>query len=429
MKTNSVTTTAADPRLALLGGAPVRTEAWPTYDRGAVMVDEDDLEAAERALRSQLLFRYDVRPYDQTECGRLELEMAEFLGSRFALATASGTTALALALLGSGVGPGDVVGCPAFTFPAAPSAIGLAGGKTRLVEVDADLNMDVDDLAVKLPGMKALIVCHMRGVASDIVEIKRLADAYGVILIEDAVPVFGTTYEGTMLGTFGAVGCFSFQADKAINCGEGGLVITDDQETYERMCALAGTYEGRLKRHLAARGLPTLIDERDHPILSWRMDEIRAAIALSQLAKSNRRRAAAHANSRLVQSAVAGIDGWRVRQCPAAHDGVAGDTLILTPPAHVSATTAAAALRAEGIAARCLGDPTDANARCFWNWSFCFPGVSTEERRGLAPASAAHLDRAIDIPLSPLMTEQDRSDLAAALRKVATALWPRAAAA
>ena len=408
-------------RLALHGGAPVRTAAWPTYDNGTVFIDESDVQAAERAVRSQLLFRYDTRPYEETETGLLELEMADFFGTRFALATTSGTTALTVALLGSGVGPGDVVGCPAFTFPAAASAVAAAGAEIRLIEVDENLNMDVVDLADKIVGLSALIVCHMRGVASDIVEIKRLADENGVLLVEDAVPVFGSTYDGKMLGTFGQVGCFSFQADKAINCGEGGLVVTDDQETFERMCALTGTYEGRLKRHLDARGLPTLIDERSLPIMSWRMDEVRAAIARSQLAKSHERRSAAQRNYRLIADAVDTLADWRRRECPGVVDGIAGDSLIITPPPGVDATVVAAALRAEGIAARCLGDPTETNARCFWHWLFCFPGTTEEERTSMAPASAARLARAIDIPVSPLMTADDRADLIEALTKVAEA--------
>lgn len=417
-----------DDRPACTGGAPVRTAPWPTYDQGAVMIDEDDIRAAERAVRSQLLFRYDTRPYEQTETGMLELEMAEFLGSRFALATTSGTTALTLALMGSGVGPGDVVGCPAFTFPAAASAVAATGAEVRLVEVDENLNMDTGDLSTKLPAMKALIVCHMRGVASDIEAIKELTDHHGVILIEDAVPVFGTTYAGRKLGTFGAVGCFSFQADKAINSGEGGLVVTDDQETFERMCALTGTYEGRLKRHLDARGLPTLIDERSLPIMSWRMDEVRAAIARSQLAKSDRRRAAARRNHDLTAAAVDRLAGWRRRVCPTVGDGMAGDSMILFAPEGSDASALAAALRAEGIPGRCLGDPTDTNARCFWNWLFCFPGTTERQRKALAPRSATLLARAIDIPLSPLMTDTDRADLIAALGKVA-GLFTREAAA
>ncbi len=407
--------------LSILGGSAVRTRPWLTYDNGDVLIDEQDVAAAERAVRSQLLFRYDSRPHAETEVGQFEAAVAEFFGSQFVLATSSGTTALALALMGVGIGEGDVVACPAFTFPATPSAIKLTGAEMQLVEVDENLNFDIADLATKLsPRLRAIVVVHMRGVASNIEEIIEFADEHDIIVIEDAVPVFGSTYNGKMLGTFGKVGAFSTQSDKALNTGEGGLVITDDQITFERMCALAGTYEGRLQRHLTNQGLTAQIDERTLPILSWRMDEIRAAVGRSQLAKFPARRKAALRNLRLITRHLTAIPGLTVRQSPARGDGLAGDSLILMIDESLSlpAQFVATALRAEGISARCLGDPEDGNARCFWNWLFAFPGMHEREIRGLAPISATHLQSAVDIPLSPLMSRSDRDDLFAAITKV-----------
>lgn len=412
-----------DPQpLALDGGTPVRTRPWPSYDKGDVMIDEDDVRAAERAVRSRLLFRYDTRPFEETEVGQLEKEMAEFLDVPFALATTSGTTALSLALLGRGIGRGDVVGVPAFTFPGAASAAYLSGAEIRVIEVDDDLNMDMDDLARKLPDLDALIVCHMRGVASPIADIRRMVGA-DVVLVEDAVPVFGTTYAGRKLGTYGDAGCFSFQADKAISSGEGGLVVTHDQEAFERMARMAGTFEGRLRRHTDAHHLEQIIDERSEPILSWRLDEVRAALARVQLSRVDARHEAALANYAAVAEAIDAIPGWRRRACPGVPDGIAGDSLIVRPPDDVDALRVVDAVNAEGIEARLFNDPRKHNARCFVHWLFAFPGTTEEERYALAPRTADLLARSIDIQVSPVMVEGDREDLVRALSKVATNIW------
>lgn len=114
---------ADDMRLAIYGGSPVRRAPWPTYDKGAVFVQAEDEEAALRAIRSHLYFRYDWRPLDETECGRLEAELCRYFGSKHALVTSSGTTALALAIMAANISPGSLIAVPGFSFVASPSAI------------------------------------------------------------------------------------------------------------------------------------------------------------------------------------------------------------------------------------------------------------------------------------------------------------------
>ena len=155
-----------DSRLAVDGGDPVRIRPWPTYDKGAVFVSEDDEEAGLRALRSRLYFRYDCRPTAQTETGRFEARLQDYFGVRHALACHSGTTAIALALMAR-VEPGSVVATQAFSFAATPSAILLAGCRPLLVEVDDNLHMDVDDLRSRYsPEVRAVVPVHMRGFAA-----------------------------------------------------------------------------------------------------------------------------------------------------------------------------------------------------------------------------------------------------------------------
>ena len=215
-----------------------------------MFIQPEDEQAALRALRSHLYFRYDYRDYAETECGQFEQELCDYFGSKHALAVASGTAALALAIMAAGIPPGSLIACPGFTFVATPSAIVLAGCVPFLVEVDENLHLDLADLRHRWnPDIKAIMVVHMRGFASDLDALTEFAAEMGVPLFEDAVPALGAELNGRKLGTFGLAGGFSTQSDKSLNSGEGGFLLTDDSDLYARAVVLAGAYEGRCARH------------------------------------------------------------------------------------------------------------------------------------------------------------------------------------
>ncbi len=273
-------------QLAVHGGEPVRRTPWPTYDKGAVFVEPEDEAAALRAVRSHLFFRYDSRPLQDTECGALEQELCGYFGSRHALAVSSGTAALALAIMAAQIPPGSLIACPGFTFVATPSAVVLAGCTPFLVEVDENLNLDLADLRRRWnPDIKAILVVHMRGFASDAPALVEFAAEMGVPLFEDAVPALGAELNGRKLGTFGLAGAFSTQSDKSLNCGEGGFLVTDDSTLFARAAVLSGAYEGRLRRHFPDGTPPLLASDLDLPLLSFRMDEIRGALLRSELSR------------------------------------------------------------------------------------------------------------------------------------------------
>src|SRR5205823_7040902 len=160
-------------------------------------------EAALRAIRSHLYFRYDCRAHEETECGKFEGELCRYFGVKHALATSSGTTALALAIMAAKVPRGSAIACPGFTFAATPSAIVLAGCRPFLAEVDENLHMDLADLRRRwTPGIKAIMAVHMRGFAADMEALTRFAAEMGVPVFEDAVPALGAELNGRKLGTF-----------------------------------------------------------------------------------------------------------------------------------------------------------------------------------------------------------------------------------
>ncbi|MFI9402415.1 DegT/DnrJ/EryC1/StrS family aminotransferase [Nocardia sp. NPDC052316] len=410
----------ADSRLALDGGVPIRRTPWPTYDRGAVCVHPDDEEAALRAIRSHLYFRYDYRPPHETECGKFEAELCRYFDCRHALATSSGTTALALAIMAAGIAPGSLIACPGFTFAATPSAIMLAGCTPFLVDVDENLHLDVADLRSRwTPQVKGIMVVHMRGFAGDMGALLRFADEMNVPVFEDAVPALGAELDGRKLGTFGLAGAFSTQSDKSLNSGEGGFLVTDDSALFARATVLSGAYEGRLRRHFPD-GEPPIATDLDLPLLSFRMDEIRAALLRAELGRLPVRLAAFRRNYDYVASALADVAGVRIRR-PVAPGAYLGEAFIFQVP-DGRAQWFAQALCHEGIEARNLGSDSDRNIRAFWNWRFMFTGMATAAIKELLPNATRYLQRAVDIPLSSTLSQADCDHLVAAVRKVADAL-------
>lgn len=412
-----MSTNGAEPaRLAIDGGIPVRTSPWPTYDKGAVCVRPEDEAAALHAIRGHHYFRYDHRAEQETECGQLEAELCAYFGSRHALVTSSGTTALALAIMAAGIPPGSLVACPGFTFVATPSAILLAGCRPFLVEVDENLHLDLTDLRRRWnPEIKAIMVVHMRGFAADLTGLLDFAAEVGVPVFEDAVPALGAELDGRKLGTFGLAGAFSTQSDKSLNSGEGGFLVTDDRDVYARAVVLSGAYEGRVRRHFRD-GEPPLRTDLDLPLFSFRMDEIRAALLRAELRHLPVRLEQFRGNYAYVAAELAG-EPIAIRQ-PVAPGALLGEAFIFLVP---DAKWFAGALCAEGIDARNLGSDEDPNVRVFWNWRFLFDGADVPSVQALLPNTTRHLRDAVDVPLSSCLTREDCDHLVAAVRKVAAA--------
>lgn len=169
--------------------------------------------------------------------GRFEKEFADYHGARFCITTSSGTSALHLALLAIGVGPGDEVVVPGFTFIAPVNMIIAVGAKPAYADIDPD-TWCVDTACVERnisAKTKAIMAVHPYGNVCDMAALRRLADRRELYLVEDSAEALFSRYRGKLAGTFGDIGCFSFQATKAITTGEGGCVITSNKELSSRM--------------------------------------------------------------------------------------------------------------------------------------------------------------------------------------------------
>lgn len=247
-------------------------------------IPEAGIEAAMRILQSGRLHRYNVAEGEDGETALLEQEFAASVGSKYCLAVASGGYAMATALRALGVKAGDKVLTNAFTLAPVPGAIASVGGVPLFVGVSRDLTIDLDDLQAKADQADVLMLSHMRGHMCDMDHLMEICDAAGIKVIEDCAHTMGAKWGDTYSGRHGVMGCYSCQTYKHINSGEGGLLVSDDDELMARAIMLSGSYM-LFERHLAGPPKDAFAQIKyETPNVSGRMDHLRAAILRPQLA-------------------------------------------------------------------------------------------------------------------------------------------------
>ena len=200
------------------------------------IVGDEEIEAVTKVLRSGALFRYT----GNSECERFEQRYAEWLGSRHFALSVSGTYALAAAMIGLGIGPGDEVLVPAHTYMATATSVLAVGAIPVIVDIDETLTISPEavDNAIG-PRTRAVIPVHMWGAACDMDALMDLARHRNLLVVEDACQGVGGGYQGRKLGAIGDAGAFSFNYFKNMTCGEGGGVATSDPRVAERArCAI-----------------------------------------------------------------------------------------------------------------------------------------------------------------------------------------------
>ena len=206
-----------------------------------------------------------------------ELAVAKYVGTRYAFATSSCTTALHLSLAALNIGPGDDVLVPDFTFPATANVVIQQRARPVLVDVDPKTyNLSIDDLRKKYtPKTKAVIPVHAFGRPAPMDEITTFARSVGMTVVEDAACALGATYKGRQCGGLGDLGCFSFHPRKIVTTGEGGMITTNDVELAQKIAVLrshGGIRESNYFRFVAAG-------------FNYRMSDINAALGLVQMKK------------------------------------------------------------------------------------------------------------------------------------------------
>jgi len=415
-------------RLAIDGGTPVR-QTFLDFSRGAGLLGDEERAVVLEVLESRSLFRY----YGSHLLGRVsefEAALAEFTGTDHAVATSSGTAALRCALASLGVGCGDEVIVPAFTFIATVNAVVVADAVPVFVEVDDSLGLDHADVAAKLTSRTAAVVAvHLENVACDLDPILAAIAPAGVPLIEDAAQAMGVSYMGRQVGSVGALGAFSFQLDKNVTAGEGGALTTNDERLYLRAARYQDQGGQFVTSHMGERG-----GELDEPFVgeNLRMTEIAGAIVGVQLRKLPRLLDCLRANCRRVAGSIGDVDGMRARRIPDP-EGQGGSSLTWFLPDAEVARRFARALLAEGVpcAQMYRGKPVYANPAILDRrtasmkggpWHCAEHPTAVEYHMGLCPRTEDLAARSLIVPIGPRWSPGDCKQVADAVLKVASHL-------
>ncbi|MEO6398219.1 MAG: DegT/DnrJ/EryC1/StrS family aminotransferase [Tepidiformaceae bacterium] len=258
---------------ALLGGQPAVTAALPAWP----LVDSEAVAEITRVITEETLCPVGA---EGTQ-GEFERNFAKLHGRRFGLAVNGGTAALMLALHGAGVQPGDEVIASPFTWGASVSCILQNFAIPIFADIDRNtFTLDPASVEAKItPRTKAIVVVHIFGFPADMTRIMEVANRHHVVVIEDCAQAHLAVHAGKPVGSWGAAGAFSLQASKNLTGGEGGILICDDREIFERAMSM-GTHPQRLYAELE---LPEFRDKIDSLAFNYRMHSMAAALANTQL--------------------------------------------------------------------------------------------------------------------------------------------------
>lgn len=369
---------------------------------GLDLIGAEELAEVTEVIESRHLSRYG--PDDASFPAKVrafEEAVSASVGVRHALALNSGTSGLFLAVSALGIGPGDEVIVPGFTYVATLSSVIYARARPVLAEIDETFNLDPADVEARItPRTRAIIAVHMLGNAARIEELQAIADRHGLALIEDTAQAFGASYKGRWLGGFGAAGVYSFNEFKTITCGDGGMLVTDDDDLYARAFALHDQGHSPFRKGIEVGARPMLG-------LNLRMTELEGAVLLAQHRKIDTILEHLRSNRDLVQSIIEDVPGLRFRTLPDPAGDVATHLVVIFPDA---ATCAAVTAELDSISLgssgwhvynhmeHFLAQRTVTGRGCPFDCS-CTHAEPTTYRAGMLPATDALLERSMSFAI------------------------------
>ena len=299
----------------LPGQENTATDAMPNIDPGYIgpqFFDEREEQALLEVLESRSPFRY-CGPGNPTKVLRFEEKFAEYMGASYALGVTSGTAALDCAVAGLGIGPGDEVIVPAYTWWSDYTCVVHAGALPVFADIDRTLNIDPKDFERKItPRTKAVIAVHLLGTPCDMDPIMQIAREHRVAVLEDCAQCVGGSYHGKKLGSIGDVGIYSFQVNKIITSGEGGALVTSDPVIYERAARFHDM--GTIRRLFLDRSGPSRVETFAGE--NFRMNEFTGAVLGAQLSKLDSMLAQLRGNARAIYNGIEKLDGINLRHRP-----------------------------------------------------------------------------------------------------------------
>ena len=401
-------------KVALSGGEPIRTKPypeWPTYQT------DEEAEAVVAALRSDHL----CGAAGGEQLPALESEFAEWTGAAGAATVNSGSSALQVAMAALGVGPGDEVIVPSYTYISSATSVLVLGA----IPVFADIlretgNIDPESFrGLVTDRTKAVMAVHANGIPVDMDAVMAIAETEGIQVVEDCSHAHGATHSGRRVGTIGHVGAFSIQHKKILSVGEGGIVVSHDPETVERARVYANLGGGNNTGKLG----PNL-----------RMGELHGALARVRLRRVDAQNLQRRANARALRTAVRDLPG--VRAVPEAIPEDVEETYYNftldydREQAGITRERLTEAVRAEGVPLRVNGYTALNTIPVFVNQE-AWPYRLTENQpilegrtlygEGVCPvAEAFTAEGNLELKIHPPCGEEEMSDAAAAIRKVLT---------
>ena len=281
-------------KLALLGGEPVKKDAFPAWPQ----YDESEEKALMEVLHSGVWWRTPG-----TKTLEFEEKFAAYQQARFGIACTNGTAALEITIAALGIGLGDEVIVPDFTFVASASAVLFVGAMPVLVDVDPQTYcIDTQKVEAAItPRTKAIIAVHIAGHPADLDRLKEIARIHNLFLIEDSAHAHGSEWKGHKVGSIGTAGTFSFQASKLMTAGEGGVVITNDEDLAVRIRSVhdCGRMPGQWFYSHYIYGS------------NYRLGEFQGAVLTQQLGRLDEQAAVRTTNAQYLDQALAEIEGIR----------------------------------------------------------------------------------------------------------------------
>lgn len=375
---------------------------------GAELIGREELAEIQELFSHEKvnLYRYGGGNYKARE---FEERFADYMGVKYAHAVSSGTAAIHSALAGAGIGSGDEVITTAWTFIAPVEAISALGAIPVPVEIDETYHLDPAEIEKAVtPDTKAIVAIPMWA-PPKMDEIAAICDKYGLTLIEDAAQALGATYKGRKLGTIGKVGSFSFDAGKTLHTGEGGIIVTNDREVYDRAAEFSD------HGHMHISGLPRGKDPRRAKGLNLRLSEVTASIGLAQLRKIDHILSRSKENKKKIKEAIRHLGNISLRSF-SDESGSQGDTLIFRVRDREAALQFEAHLMERGFGTKILPEALD------WHyagvWSHLLPeydryrGVDLE---ALWPKTGAMLRSSICLNIPVLMDDETIGKLVEAI--------------
>jgi perosamine synthetase len=388
-------------QLAINGGNPVR-DTFLAY--GKQSIDEEDIQEVSKVLKSDYL---TTGPYVK----KFEYAVAEYVGAKYAVAVTNGTAALHTACFAAGIKEGDEVIVPALSFAASSNCVLYCGGTPIFADIDPKTyNIDISKIEEKITDKtRAIIPVDFAGQSVNMDEIRKIADKYNLIIIEDGAHALGSEYKGKKIGTGAHMTEFSFHPVKPVTTGEGGVVVTDSEEFYNRMMLFRAHGITR-DTELMTNNEGSWYYEQIDLGYNYRITDIQCALGLSQLKKLDafieRRRKIGN----LYNESFSNVEEIILPSEPAFlrsgwHIYVIGLNLELLS---CSRKEIIEALQAENIGVNVHYIPI-----------YLHPYYrKLGYNRGLCPEAEKLYERMITLPLFPSMTEKDIEDVVFAVKKV-----------